>query len=87
MTTTTVSVRGLVCGLCLARLLDGVRGLLGVRSAAARLGQDGSSRLTLEASPMLTSSALRAAVAATGFEVVEATAVPSRPLNDSTREV
>lgn len=87
MMTTTVSVRGLACGLCLARLLDEVRTLVGVQRVAARLGRDGSSQLTLDASPLPTPSVLRAAVAATGFEVVDATTDPARTVPQSTMEV
>lgn len=65
--TRTYRVWGLTCGACLALVLDGVRSLSGVRSAAVDLVRGGGSRLVITARRALPVPTVRAAVERAGF--------------------
>ncbi|MEV8027590.1 heavy-metal-associated domain-containing protein [Cellulosimicrobium funkei] len=69
MKTKMYRVWGLTCEVCLARLLEQVRHLAGVRTVAVDLVRDGESRLALTASPALAPRAVRAAVEDAGFSL------------------
>ncbi len=71
MVTRSYQVWGLTCGACLALVLDGVRSLSGVRSAAVDLVRGGGSRLVITAGTVLPTATVRAAVERVGFALVE----------------
>ena len=65
--TRTYRVWGLTCGACLAVVLDAVRFLPGVRSAAVDLVREGGSRLVITATREPQVETIRAAVELGGF--------------------
>ncbi|RIK15342.1 MAG: hypothetical protein DCC50_08430 [Acidobacteria bacterium] len=65
--TRTYRVWGLTCGACLAVVLDAVRSLPGVRSAAVDLVREGGSRLVITATREPAAETIRAAVELGGF--------------------
>lgn len=65
--TRTYLVSGLTCGACLALVLDAVRSLPGVRSAAVDLVRGGVSRLVITATRQPAAETIRAAVKLGGF--------------------
>lgn len=69
MKTKVYWVWGLTCEVCLARLLERVRHLAGLRTVALDLVRDGESRLALTASPALPPQVVRAAVEDAGFSL------------------
>ncbi|MGD8149334.1 heavy-metal-associated domain-containing protein [Ornithinimicrobium sp. Y1694] len=65
--TRTYRVWGLTCGACLVVVLDAVRSLPGVRSAAVDLVREGGSRLVITATREPQVETIRAAVELGGF--------------------
>lgn len=65
----TYRVWGLTCGACLARLMEGVRSLAGVRSVGVDLVKGGGSRLVLVTSSTPQGQLVRAVVEDVGFSL------------------
>lgn len=73
MTTATYAVRGLTCGLCIAKVMEGVRLLPGVTRLSVARGSGGPAQLIVTSRPALASDEVRRAVELAGFDLTDIT--------------
>jgi copper chaperone len=73
MTTATYAVRGLTCGLCIAKVMEGVRLLPGVIRLSVTRGAGGPAQLIVTSGSALASEEVRRAVELAGFDLTDIT--------------